>query len=329
VIAATFGTAAQLAAPARATATKGPVPLNQLRDIALPGDATRFDYQSADPANRHLYIAHLGDSTVDVINLDTLQVVATIPHIADVHGVIAAPDLGRVFATATGSNELVTIDETTNREVTRTPTGAFPDGVAYDPHDKLVFVSNKDGGSLTVVDATTGHAAGTIKLANEVGNVIYDPTSHQIYAATRPSEQLAVIDPVTRQVDARIRLSGCDGAHGVYVNTMTRQAFIACENNARLVTVDLTHHQQIANTSIARNPDVLAYDPGLHRLYVASESGTLSVFTTTTRAPRKLSENRLANAAHTVAVDTLTHRVFFPLENLNGHPVLRIMQPSK
>jgi hypothetical protein len=30
--------------------------------------------------------------------------------------------------------------------------------------------------------------------------------------------------------------------------------------------------------------------------------------------------------AHSVAVDPATHRVYFPLENLQGHPVLRIMQ---
>jgi hypothetical protein len=33
--------------------------------------------------------------------------------------------------------------------------------------------------------------------------------------------------------------------------------------------------------------------------------------------------------AHTVAVDPKTHLVYFPLENIDGHPILRIMQPVK
>jgi hypothetical protein len=32
--------------------------------------------------------------------------------------------------------------------------------------------------------------------------------------------------------------------------------------------------------------------------------------------------------AHTVSVDPMTHLVYFPLENVEGHPLLRIMQPA-
>jgi hypothetical protein len=31
--------------------------------------------------------------------------------------------------------------------------------------------------------------------------------------------------------------------------------------------------------------------------------------------------------AHTVSVDPRTHRVYLPLENIDGHPVLRILTP--
>src|SRR5262249_31223022 len=88
-------------------------------------------YQSVDADRRRLYVAHLGDSTLDVIDLDTLTVSATVPDIAGVHGVLAAPEIGRVFASATGTNELVTLDASTNQVIGRTPTGSFPDGIAY------------------------------------------------------------------------------------------------------------------------------------------------------------------------------------------------------
>jgi hypothetical protein len=32
--------------------------------------------------------------------------------------------------------------------------------------------------------------------------------------------------------------------------------------------------------------------------------------------------------AHTVSVDPKTHLVYFPLENVDGRPVLRIMKPT-
>jgi hypothetical protein len=33
--------------------------------------------------------------------------------------------------------------------------------------------------------------------------------------------------------------------------------------------------------------------------------------------------------AHTVCVDPATHLVYLPLENLDGHPILRIMEPGQ
>jgi DNA-binding beta-propeller fold protein YncE len=321
------GYAALCGSTAGATQSRS-VPLVRVRDVALPGKLTRFDYQSVDQTNRTLYVAHLGDSTLDIVDLDTLHLVGSVPRIADVHGVAVASDFGRVYASATGTNELVTIDATTKRVLHRTPTGAFPDGVAYDPDERLVFVSNKNAGSVTVVDATTGGVAGTVELADETGNVVYDPRARLIYAAARAPDMLVAIDPVDLQVTNRIRLSGCDGAHGVYLDSQNRRAFIACERNARLVTVDLETGLQLSKSSVGQDPDVLAYDVALRRLYVASESGTVAVFETSGRTPKKIGQSHLAAAAHTVAVDQATHRVYFPLQDIGGRPVLRVMKPT-
>jgi DNA-binding beta-propeller fold protein YncE len=316
------------ASDAAETARPGGVPLTHVRDVSLPGHPTRFDYQTVDTAGRRLYIAHLGDSTLDTIDLDSLRVVASVPEISEIHGVAVAPNLGRVFATATGTNELVTIDTATNRIVARTPTGDFPDGVAYDRDDALVFVSDKNAGSITVISAGTGKVTATIKVASETGNVIYDPSTRTVYAAARTPDTLVAINPTSRRVTSRIRLSGCDGAHGVYIDPRYQQAFVACERNARLVVVDLERRRQTTNLSVGESPDVLAYDAALHRLYVASESGFVTVFATSATNPTKIGQAHLAATAHSVAIDQVTHRVYFPLQDFGGRPVLRVMQPA-
>ena len=76
------------------------------------------------------------------------------------------------------------------------------------------------------------------------------------------------------------------------------------------------------------DPDVLAFDKGFSRLYVAAESGIVSIFEERGRILEKLGEGFFAAHAHTVAVDGRTHRIFFPLPNIGGKPVLRIAVPS-
>ena len=76
------------------------------------------------------------------------------------------------------------------------------------------------------------------------------------------------------------------------------------------------------------DPDVLAFDAGLRRLYVSAESGIISIFDEHERGLQKVAEGFFAANAHSVAVDSSTHRAYFPLQNMNGKPVLRIAVPS-
>ena len=301
--------------------------LRPVRDVPLPGPAVRFDYQDVDADARRLYVAHLGANEVDVVDIDRLEPVAAVPGVAQVHGVRLAPDVHTLFATATGADEVVAIDTATSRITGRAPTGRFPDGVGYDPVNHLVAVSNKNDGSETVLDARAVRVVRTVPLGNEVGNVTYDPVRRLMMAAVRPPEELAAFNSATGEVTARIRLAGCRGAHGLYVDAPTRRAFVACEDNARVAVVDLDHDRQTGIESVGDDPDVLAFDPGIGRLYVAAETGVVSVFDVGGGAVHKLGEGRLAARAHTVAVDPRTHRVFFALENVGGRAVLRVMQP--
>jgi len=241
--------------------------------------------------------------------------------------VLAVPELHRVFATATGTNELVTIDATTNRITGRTSTAEFPDGLAYDPDHKLVLVSNKQSGSDTIVDARAGLVVRTVELGDEVGNVAYDPTRHRAWVAVRSPDELVAFDPLTGDVKTRVRLSGCDGAHGVYLQPAVSRAFVACEGNARLAVVDTNRRRVTARLRVGDGPDVLAFDPSNGRLYVAAESGTVTVIATTPKL-RTLARARLADTAHTVAVEPTTHRAYFPLQSEHGHPALRVMEPA-
>jgi DNA-binding beta-propeller fold protein YncE len=105
-------------------------------------------------------------------------------------------------------------------------------------------------------------------------------------------------------------------------------AFAACEENSKLVVFDLQTRKASATLTVGADPDVLAFDSGLHRLYVSAESGNISIFDERDRGLQKDFEGFFAANAHTVAVDSRTHRVYWPLQNVNGNPVLRITAPT-
>jgi YVTN family beta-propeller protein len=263
-----------------------------------------------------------------VFDVNKQTIVGDVKDLKRVHGVLAVPELHRVYASATGTNELAVIDDQTLQVVARVPAGDYPDGIAYASKENKIYVSDLHGKSDTVIDAKTNQRLTTISLGGGAGNSQYDSVSDRIFVTVDGSEELAEIDPGTDQVAARYPLTGCKGSHGLLIDPDNRLAFAACEENSKLVVFDLQSKKATATLSVGADPDVLAFDSSLHRLYVSAESGNISIFDEHDRGLQKVAEGFFASNAHTVAVDQRTHRVYFPLQNVGGKPVLRIAVPS-
>lgn len=319
--------------PASLSACSGPapasaLPLTQVQDITLPGAVSRLDYQALDADAKRLYIAHLGDGTIHAVDLANGTVAGTVPGTPSVHGVTLAPDRHLLLAAVSGTNEVALIDANTLTVTARVPAGNTPDGIAYDPVHGKAYVSNEHDHAETVIDLTTNTAKAPIEIGGEAGNSIYDPASGTVMVNVQDRNELVIIDPAADSVTGRIPVPDCASNHGLYVDGYSRLAFIACEGNAKLLVLDLKTKQVTARFDTGEGPDVLAFDQGMDRLYVASESGVVSVFDEQNRALTPKASGKLAENAHTVDVDQASHRVYFPLENVDGHPVLRIMEPK-
>jgi DNA-binding beta-propeller fold protein YncE len=300
------------------------LPLKTVATVPLPGGSSRLDYASVDSKRNRLYMAHLGGGLVIVFDTKRRRVVKTIPA-PGAHGVLAVPSLGRVFATATDTQELLTIDERTNKVVARAPAGEYPDGIAYDSANHRVYVSDESGGAEIVFNAR-GHRIASIPLGGDAGNVQYDAVSGHVLADVQTRNEIAVINPRTNRVIHRVALPGCEHDHGLLVDAPSRLAFVACDGNAKLLTLDLRRMKVVGTASIGGSPDVLAFDSSLRRLYVSSETGDVAVFAERGRSIVKLGEDFLAPEAHVVAVDSKTHLVYFPLQS---GPRLQIMKPTR
>lgn len=153
------------ALPARFLSQLASIPTHV--DLLAPGVAVRFDhfdFQALDPRSGLLFIAHTGpspdkaalsdplfnpdkDSQFDghVLVFDTRQkkLKARI-DIAQITGMVAAPDIGRVFAVSANDNRVYVIDEHTLKS-TAIPLGATsnPDSIDYDARDHFVTISER------------------------------------------------------------------------------------------------------------------------------------------------------------------------------------------
>lgn len=311
----------------RTVGASGPaLPLRVVGDYPLTGNPNRFDYASLDKAREILWLAHMGDGSVEAFDVKRNHVTLTVllgPN-ASVRGILAVGN--RVFAAAQGLGGVAIIDAHDGKRVALVPAGDV-DGLAFDPVTQRVFVSDESGGRDTVIDARTNRVVGTVALDGEAGNTQYDPVSGHIFVGVQTRNELAEIDPTALKIVRRYALPGCRSSHSVAIDPTERAAYVGCQENFRLVRLDLRTGRVTASGGVGIGVDVLALDPGLRRLYVASESGVVSVYNVSEGSLERIAQAFLALDAHAVAVDPATHRVYFPLQNVGGKPVLRVLEP--
>lgn len=157
-------------------------------DVPLPGPAVRFRYQSFEPSQGRLYIAHMNADQLVVFAVKKREVVANLDGFPNFHGVWAVAELGRVCAAVTGEYKIAVVDMQTLKTIAKPGPVKYPDGIAYAPRPKRVFVSDEHGDADAVIDATTNTLGTTIPLGGGAGNTVYDSGSGRILVAVREKE---------------------------------------------------------------------------------------------------------------------------------------------
>jgi DNA-binding beta-propeller fold protein YncE len=319
-------TVALLAALALATNAAGQT-LKQIAKFDLPGPGgKRFDYLTIDAQDHYLISAHLAAGQTYVIDLESNQVVATVTDTPGAEGVEAVPELKKFYTSNAYDNTIGVVDLRQKKVVKKLKTEAKPDGSTYAPPFHKLYVSDERGRAEAVVDVGKDEIIKTLRFASETGMPQYDPVARKVYVNLQDQNVLAVIDPATDEVVARYPVGRCRGNHGMALDPERHRAFLSCEGNNLMTVFDLDKRAPIAFLPLADGPDVVKFDPGLGRIYVACYSGAISVFHQDDRDHyRKLEDFRVQHAVHSLAVDLETHRVYTPEQEEDGRPVARMV----
>jgi len=300
--------------------------LRQVAEFELPGPpGKRFDYLTIDEDDHYLLSAHLAAGLLHVIDLRSNAVVKTIPDVPGVEGVAYIAEGRKIYTSNWGENKIGVIDLGRMAVVKKLPTETKPDGIAYAAPFHKAYVSNERAKAESVIDVRTDTIVKVLRFDSETGVPQYDPVARKVYVNLQDQNVLAVIDPATDTVVGRHPVEGCRGNHGMAIDPEHRRAFLSCEGNDTLAVFDLDAHRAIAHLPMAKGADVVMFDPGLGRIYVACSSGAISVFQMDDPAHfRKLQDFPVEPKIHSLAVDPRTHRLYAPAEQEKGRPASKM-----
>ncbi len=301
--------------------------LKETAKFDLPGPGgKRFDYLTIDPDDHYLISAHLGADQTYVIDLATNKVVATIADTPGAEGVEYVPELKKFYTSNAHDNTIGVVDLQQMKVVKKLKTEAKPDGSTYAAPFHKLYVSDERGKAEAVVDVTKDEIVKTLHFESETGMPQYDPVARKVYVNLQDQHIFAVIDPATDTVVGRYPVGKCKGNHGMALDPEHHRAFLSCEGNELMTVFDLDKKSAIAFLPLPGGPDVIKFDPGLRRIYVACYSGAIAVFHQDGADHyRKLEDFRVQHAVHTVAVDLKTHKLYTPEQEEDRKPVARMV----
>jgi DNA-binding beta-propeller fold protein YncE len=306
----------------------GGTTLKQVAAFDLPGPpGKRFDYLTIDYDDGYLLSSHLGPGLLYVIDLKTNKVVQTIPDVPGVEGVEYVPELKKVYTSDWYEKKIGVVDLRQGKVIAKLPAQQKPDGSTYAPPFHKLYVSDERAETEIVVDVQNDKVVTTLNFKSETGMPQYDPVAKLVYVNLQQLNVMAVIDPATdKPVKPSYVVAPCKGNHGMALDPEHRRAFLVCEDNNLMAVIDLDKHRVVTTLPVANDPDVIKYDSGLKRIYVACYSGAISVIQEDDPDHfRKLEDFPAQHKVHSLAVDERTHRVYVPEEEENGKPVARMI----
>jgi YVTN family beta-propeller protein len=156
------------------------------------------------PDGRRAYVSVGKENAVAVVDLEKLEVVATIkdPLLDGPDGGRVSSDSKTVYITSALKNSVVVIDAESNKVVRSIPTkGQAPRRLIISPDGKLMYVGFNKGDSVAVIDMATGNTIRSIKTGDEPrGGFAFTPDGKILLSAAVEGDTLAVVETETGTV---------------------------------------------------------------------------------------------------------------------------------
>lgn len=293
-----------------------------IKKIPLPGTGS-WDYLTVDNAARRLYVSH--GTQVEVLDIDALTVVGSIPRTPGVHGVALAPESGRGFVSNGQANNVTIFDLKTLKPISDVPAGQKPDAIIYDPATSRVFAFNGGSNSATAIDAAAGKVAGTVALGGGPEFAAADGKGY-VYDNLEDESLVLKINARDLKVEQRWPTAPCSSPSSMAIDRANRRLFLGCRSKV-LAVLNADTGKVITTLPIGDHVDATAFDTETRMIFNSNGEGTVTVIHQDDPDKYSVVETvKTAPRAKTMALDPKTHRLFLSTAENGQFEVLVVGQ---
>ena len=268
--------AAAMAVVAGAAGGQSAPPLQLVQTIPLPGVSGRIDHLAVDVAGQRLFVAALGNNTVEVIDLRTESRVHSITGLHEPQGVAFVPRVNRLFVANGGTGALSVFDGTSFSLVNTSKVSGDADNLRYDDARQHLYVGYGEG-SLGIINTKDGKRFGDISLAHHPESFQLETAGQRIFVNVPNANQIAVVDRSTGAVIATWPLREARANFPMALDEADQRLLVGFRKPAKLVVFDTESGKAVSDLAIAGDADDIFYDRARRRIYISGGEGFLDI----------------------------------------------------
>ena len=243
--------------------------------IELPRVEGRIDHLSVDLDGRRLFVAALGNNTLEVADLTGMKVIKSVAGLDEPQGVRHLPAVRRIVVANGGDGAVKFFDSGTFGATSTAKLSGDADNVRFDAKAGRVYVGYGNG-ALAILDAD-GKLMGDIRLAGHPESFQLESAGPRIFVNVPSAGQIAVADRDKHTVVTTWPVTAARANYPMAVDEPHHRLFIGCRNPARLLVYDTESGRMITSSEIVGDTDDLFYDAAKRRIYVAGGEGFITV----------------------------------------------------
>lgn len=251
--------------------------LRLVQTIPLPGVEGRFDHFAVDVKRQHLFVAALGNDSVEVLDLRDGKLLRSLKGLQKPTGVAFVPEFNRLFV-GNGDGQSCEVFDGDSFALLQSVKGLpDADNVRYDSAAKQIYVGYSDG-ALAVINAADGRRVCDIKLAGHPESFQLETVGRRIFVNVPSAGYIAVVDRDKRAVIATWPTRGVKANFPLALNEAGHRLFVGCRQPAQVLIFDTTTGQMVNTRNIGGDTDDLFWNAKQARLYVSCGAGEVNVF---------------------------------------------------
>ena len=251
-------------------------PLRLERTIPLPDVKGRVDHLAFDVDNDRLFVAALGNNTVEVIDVKSGKVIRTIGGLAEPQGVIYQPESKRLWI-ANGSDGRVRIfDAVTYQPLRSVGLGDDADNIRRDAATRRIFVGYGSGGIATF--DSEGNKVADIKVGAHPESFQLEKNGPRMFVNLPGSRKVAAIDRIKSTIVASWTTDDAQSNFPMALDEAGGRLFIVCRKPAVLLVIDTGSGTVVAKLPTVGDSDDLFYDQKRKRIYASGGEGAITVY---------------------------------------------------